>query len=160
MNREELGKKLKEQRKKLGVKNLHEMAERSGLHHITLNRLETGSIPHPEMGTLLKIAKAYAIDFDELLAVFTPSGRTDDVLAKFMKIIQSDARFAHIAKRAQKESIPHETKLLMIRMYEELTGKPIEPVKKPIAPSAVVHLPPQRTPRKTASGQTKPAHKK
>ncbi len=58
---------LKEWREKRGL-SLRQLAERSGVHHMSLFRLESGKLD-PQLSTLLKLCGALGITLNQLVGV-------------------------------------------------------------------------------------------
>lgn len=127
MNREEFGIYLARRRKKeLGIKSLTKMASIIGMSVPMLSKIETGGVKNPGIETTYKIAKGYQLKHELVLSIFSQHalmGDNDELhLDRILDKIRSDPRFKNIADRSASENRGRDTKLYIIKLYEELTG--------------------------------------
>lgn len=131
MNRYEFGKYLRAKRKEMG-KTLKEMAATADISVDHLRRFEKGGIERPGTSALQKLAEAYKIPLRQVSDVFYKDDARDKQLTEkldnILRSIQDDKVF-----KAKGSAIRHtalsqleisaDVKLLIISLYEQITGK-------------------------------------
>ena len=127
MNKYEFGRILESKRNELG-KTIKDMAHIVGISDQQLSKYEKGNVEKPGVDVIEKLAKVCKMPFKQAFNVFYPdeteNNKFDERLDNLITLIQSDKMLKGFAARhLSKYEIPAEVKVVIIRMYEKITGK-------------------------------------